>query len=202
MVLCYSHAHHDCLQFFNQLVFPVYIIHLPIQQVVALFLFRVNLNPWVIFMLHLFATLSLSTLVYAFVLRPLHWLHPFFGIAPLKSFPLHVNGKAGMFSHRCPWPILTARFMTFYLVSPILVIVTIYMLMFSAISQPEDAREAEHIVKSGTGQPAIPLIDGVVKGNIDAVRQHIASGTDLNKRAPESGSTALIAAVSSGKTKL
>jgi hypothetical protein len=50
-------------------------------------------------------------------------------------------------------------------------------------------------------QPDTSLIDAAVVGNLEAVRQHIAAGTDLNERNPESGSTALIAAVAIGQNE-
>lgn len=40
-----------------------------------------------------------------------------------------------------------------------------------------------------------------VEGNAEVVRQHIAAGTDLDERNPESGSTALIAAASLGQNE-
>ncbi|MDG2130853.1 MAG: ankyrin repeat domain-containing protein [Fuerstiella sp.] len=49
--------------------------------------------------------------------------------------------------------------------------------------------------------PGTPLTDAAVAGNIEAVRQHIATGTDLNERNPEGGSTALIAAATFGQNE-
>ena len=49
--------------------------------------------------------------------------------------------------------------------------------------------------------PDISLTDAAVEGNVEAVRQHITAGTDLNERATESGSTALIAAASFGQNE-
>jgi len=50
--------------------------------------------------------------------------------------------------------------------------------------------------------PGISLTDAAVAGNIEAVRQHIGAGTDLNERNPEGGSTALIAAASFGQNEI
>jgi hypothetical protein len=52
---------------------------------------------------------------------------------------------------------------------------------------------------SSTVAPDMSLTDAAVSGNVEAVRQHIAAGTDLNKRNPEGGATALIAAASFGQ---
>lgn len=49
--------------------------------------------------------------------------------------------------------------------------------------------------------PKTSLTEAAVEGNVEAVRQHIAAGTNLNEQKPESGSTALIAAASFGKNE-
>ena len=49
--------------------------------------------------------------------------------------------------------------------------------------------------------PDTSLTDAAVAGNVEAVRQHIAAGTELNERNPEGGSTALIAAAAFGKNE-
>ena len=54
---------------------------------------------------------------------------------------------------------------------------------------------------SGTAAPDMSLTDAAVEGNIEAVRQHIEAGTDLNERNPGSGTTALIAAASFGQNE-
>jgi peptidoglycan/LPS O-acetylase OafA/YrhL len=79
----------------NRGVFAMYIIHLPVQQMVAYYLFPLELSAWPAFLLHLSATLSISALIYACVLRPVRWLHPFFGIAPLKPEPSPANKTTG-----------------------------------------------------------------------------------------------------------
>ena len=56
-------------------------------------------------------------------------------------------------------------------------------------SSPETASRSEPV-----SAPDISLIDAAATGNVDAVRQHIEAGTDLNQRNPESGSSALIVA--------
>jgi hypothetical protein len=63
-------------------------------------------------------------------------------------------------------------------------------------SSPETASPSEPV-----SAPDTPLMDAAIEGDVDAVRQHIAAGTDLNQRNPESGSTALIAAASLGQNE-
>ena len=57
---------------------------------------------------------------------------------------------------------------------------------------------------NGDSSPAAPdlsLTDAAVSGNVEAVRQHIAAGTDLDLRNPDGGATALIAAASFGQSE-
>jgi hypothetical protein len=54
---------------------------------------------------------------------------------------------------------------------------------------------------SDTVAPDTSLTDAAVSGNVEAVRQHIEAGTDLNERNPGSGATALIAAASFGQNE-
>lgn len=54
-------------------------------------------------------------------------------------------------------------------------------------------------------KPKIPATDihtAVVTGHIDAIRQHIAAGSDLNTLEPTGGSTALVTAVVLGRSEI
>ena len=56
-----------------------------------------------------------------------------------------------------------------------------------------------------TGQVEPPAIDfnmAAVTGDLEAVRQHIAAGSDLNEKEPMGGSTPLISAIVFGKTEV
>jgi hypothetical protein len=119
----------------NRAVFAVYIVHMPVQQAVAFLLFRLELNAWLAFALHLVATLSISALIYTFLLQPMRWLHPFFGVAPLTPEPSRVTSAAETTSPGRPWPVMVGHFATLYLVSPLLVLVTIIGLIASMIYQ-------------------------------------------------------------------
>lgn len=66
-------------------------------------------------------------------------------------------------------------------------------------STPDSAPAKTAFESAPASAPDISLTDAAVLGNVEAVRRHIAAGTDLNERNPESGSTALIAAASYGK---
>ncbi len=128
----------------NRSVFPVYIIHMPVQQAVAFFLIRLEMNVWLAFGLHLAGTLSVSALIYIVLLRPMRWLHPFFGIAPLERERSQATNTVEMTPPERPWPVMVGRIATLYVVSPLLVIMmmgsvflsTILMSIFSDRSSP------------------------------------------------------------------
>ncbi|WP_320112560.1 ankyrin repeat domain-containing protein [Draconibacterium orientale] len=54
-------------------------------------------------------------------------------------------------------------------------------------------------VKSGVEKPKVDLHTAIMSGNLEAVKQHIEAGTDINKKDQMSGSTPLIAAISFNK---
>lgn len=60
------------------------------------------------------------------------------------------------------------------------------------------------VLLNGCGKPApnISLHEAVLKGNLEAVQQHIAAGSDLDEKAPESGASPLIAAAALGKVEI
>lgn len=124
----------------NRSVFAVYIVHLPVQQAVAFFLFRLELNAWLAFALHLTATLSISALIYTLILLPVRWLHSFFGIAPLKPEPSPGTSATETTPRRRPRPVVVGRFATLYVVSPVFVLLTIGGLVSSAI-HPSDVTD-------------------------------------------------------------
>ena len=63
--------------------------------------------------------------------------------------------------------------------------------------------QADPASADGAAQsPAVGLHQGAVQGNIEAVRQHIRDGADLNATEPMGGSTALISAATFGQTEV
>ncbi len=64
----------------------------------------------------------------------------------------------------------------------------------NAVSQVE--------TKAVIAQPQIDLQMAILSGNLEAVKQHIEAGTDLNKKDAMSGSTPLITAASFGKNDI
>ncbi len=51
-------------------------------------------------------------------------------------------------------------------------------------------------------KPGVDLQTAVLSGNLEAVKQHIAAGTDLNEKEPFGGSTPIVTASTFGKTKI
>ncbi|WP_319480940.1 ankyrin repeat domain-containing protein [uncultured Draconibacterium sp.] len=56
--------------------------------------------------------------------------------------------------------------------------------------------------KATVEKPKVDLHTAIMSGNLEAVKQHIEAGTDINKKDQMSGSTPLIAAVSFNKTTI
>jgi len=50
--------------------------------------------------------------------------------------------------------------------------------------------------------PEMDLQTAVISGDLEAVRQHVAAGSDLNEKEPFNGSTPLITAATFGKTEI
>ena len=49
--------------------------------------------------------------------------------------------------------------------------------------------------------PSVGLHEAVVEGNLEAIRQHIATGSDLNEQDPSGGASPLISAAAFGRTE-
>ena len=56
--------------------------------------------------------------------------------------------------------------------------------------------------KSIVDKPKIDIHTAILSDNLDIVKQHIAAGTDINKKEQMSGSTPLISAATFGKTAI
>ncbi|MEO0332674.1 MAG: ankyrin repeat domain-containing protein [Bacteroidota bacterium] len=56
--------------------------------------------------------------------------------------------------------------------------------------------------KAAVDTPEIDIHTAVISGNLEAVKQHIEVGTDLNEKEQFSGSTPLISAATFGKTEI
>jgi len=79
-----------------------------------------------------------------------------------------------------------------------LLTVVVYVKQAQAKPTIEHALQSESTIKA----PAISLHAAVIEGNLEAVKQHIAAGSDLNVKEPSGGSSPLILASLLGKTEI
>jgi glucan biosynthesis protein C len=68
------------LRYCSMAVYPVYIVHLPVQFFLAMFLFPLALSAPIKLILLLLGTFGISLFLYQYVLRPLKWIRPLFGM--------------------------------------------------------------------------------------------------------------------------
>ena len=82
----------------------------------------------------------------------------------------------------------------------------VLFLLMAACGQSSNKTKAEATnsteTKSAVTTPEIDIQAAILSDNLEAVKQHIEAGTDLNKKDPMSGSTPLITAASFGKNKI
>ena len=82
----------------------------------------------------------------------------------------------------------------------------VLLLLTSACGQSSNKTKAEATntteTKSVVAKPEIDIQAAILSDNMEAVKQHIEAGTDLNKKDPMTGSTPLITAASFGKNKI
>ena len=79
------------------------------------------------------------------------------------------------------------------------------LLLFTAACSSNQESSGEVKKQSETSKPQPPALDihsATFMGDLNAVRQHIAAGSDLNLREPSMGSTPLISAAVFGKTEV
>jgi hypothetical protein len=83
-ILGYASTHlnkpSDSLAYFSKAVYPVYIIHFPIQYAISYYLMPVALPAILKLGILLIGTFGACLLVYEFVLRRLKWVRPLFGM--------------------------------------------------------------------------------------------------------------------------
>ena len=68
------------LSYLSKAVYPVYIVHMPVQFVIAYYLLPVTVPVILKLILLLAGTFGVSLLLYEYVLRRLKWIRPLFGI--------------------------------------------------------------------------------------------------------------------------
>jgi len=65
-----------------------------------------------------------------------------------------------------------------------------------------EASENSETTKKEVKAPNVDIHTATLLGDLDAIKQHIAAGTDLNEKEPALGSTPLISAAVFGKTEI
>jgi surface polysaccharide O-acyltransferase-like enzyme len=68
------------LGYFSRAVYPVYILHMPVQFTIAYFLLPLSASAYLKLALLLVGTFGICLLLYEYVLRRLRWIRPLFGM--------------------------------------------------------------------------------------------------------------------------
>lgn len=81
-------------------------------------------------------------------------------------------------------------------------VILLATLLLSACGNKENTAKDTGSSKSGIEAPELDIHTAVISDNMEAVKQHIAAGSDLNVRDPFGGSSPLISAAVFGKTEM
>ena len=76
------------------------------------------------------------------------------------------------------------------------------MLFLCACSDRKVSAQKSTTDQAKVKTPSVDIHTAVVSGNVEAIKQHIAAGTDVNEKDPYGGSTPLISASLFGKTEI
>jgi len=87
-------------------------------------------------------------------------------------------------------------------VKPVKYVMFILAVSLSACGQQKASPKVENTTKTEVQAPDVALHAAVVSGNFEAVKQHIAAGTDINEKDALSGSTPLITAITFEKNEI
>ncbi len=84
---------------------------------------------------------------------------------------------------------------------PVSIVKISVLIMLIIVGACKDKRATAQ-QSSQTKTPAVDIHTAVVSGNVDAIKQHIAAGTNINEKDPYGGSSPLISASLFGKTEI
>lgn len=76
-----------------------------------------------------------------------------------------------------------------------------FLIMIVVTSACSQNKETKSTAKTGAVAPQVDIHTAVVTDNLDALKQHIAAGSNINERDPFGGSSPLISAAVFGKTE-
>lgn len=94
----------------------------------------------------------------------------------------------------------TPKFNSFRMILSLSMLV---LFMTTACTQPSTKGTTNNNkVQTTTEKPTIDIHTAVITGNLEAVKQHIAAGSDINAKEPMSGSTPLMSAATFNKPEL
>ncbi len=73
---------------------------------------------------------------------------------------------------------------------------------FFAVTRSGNQKTQSTVSQSDALPPNVELHEAVIQGNVEAVRQHIKAGSDMDEKEPSGGSSPLITAAAFGKTEI
>lgn len=81
-------------------------------------------------------------------------------------------------------------------------IICFAMLLLFGACKDKSATAQQSTLSSKVKAPTIDIHTAVVTGNVEALKQHVAAGTNINEKDPYGGSSPLISAALFGKTEM
>jgi len=83
-----------------------------------------------------------------------------------------------------------------------LVLIALCSTLLTTVSCQDKKGTTQTAGKSNVKPPQVDIHTAVVTGNVEAIRQHIAAGSNINEKDPFGGSSPLISAAVFGKTEI
>lgn len=79
---------------------------------------------------------------------------------------------------------------------------SVTLFLMTACNEKKEHTQNSTAVKTKVNPPEVDIHTAVITGNMEALKQHIAAGTNLNEKDPLGGSSPLISASLFGKTEM
>jgi len=210
--------------YLSKAVFPIYVIHMPVQQLLALVVFPWALAPSVTFLLHVVLTLLLCGVLYEFVIRRIGFLYPVMGLKkpkrPCQKSELSLQKDATN---------LWGRRLTLFVLSPVAVLAQVGILVAVYAGHLVDETKPDYVPSKSLwtasknndvpniekflekGEASVDQLDpefklsalqtAALNGSEKAVESLIQAGADVNLQT-EDRSTALSHAALMGHSKV
>lgn len=83
-----------------------------------------------------------------------------------------------------------------------LAVISIMAISLTSCSQKSKTQKTASVSNNEIAKPSIDIHAAVLTGNLEAVKQHIEVGTDINQKEAMSGSTPLMSAITFNKPKI